>query len=288
MAVLRNRPFRCINLNGRLMDMGGRMIMAIINITPDSFYAGSRISSAEMLEEKVAVALKDGAEIIDIGGYSSRPGAGVVSEKDEIERVLWALEIIRKKFGDIPVSVDTFRSGVIREVISGFGSCIVNDITSGEADSGMLELVGKYNLPYIAMHMRGMPDTMQSLANYEDVTKEVISYFIGKMQLFKEYGVEQVILDPGFGFAKTTEHNFELLRNLGQFKIFDVPLLVGVSRKSMVCRTLGVTPADALNGTTAIHWEALRGGANILRVHDVKEAKEVITLFEAFAGAGEN
>lgn len=271
-----------VNVGGVLHDFSGHKIMSIINITPDSFYEGSRVICFDTMLEKIENDLRLGAFIFDIGGYSSRPGAADVSEQEEVRRVIGAVERIRERFGNILLSIDTFRSGVIREVVENCGSVVVNDISAGEADDRMLDVTAYYNLPYIAMHMRGTPQNMNTLTHYDKgVAIEVVSYFHNKLAQYKIKGVESVILDPGFGFSKTVEQNFELLSELDKFNIFDNPLLVGVSRKSMIYKTLGIDSEASLNGTTALNWAALASGANILRVHDVKEAAECVKLFEA-------
>lgn len=274
---------------GELYDLSGHTVMGIVNLTPDSFHAPSRASTDRQLTEAVKRHLDGGAQIIDIGGYSSRPGADDVDVKLETFNVLWGIERIKSAFGDeLPLSIDTFRASVVRKAVERYGTVIVNDITAGEGDPEMLDVVAEYKLPYVAMHMRGTPATMQTLTDYRDVVAEVIDYFCRRMELFAQRGLEDVIIDPGFGFAKTTEQNFELLRRLDEFAIFGRPLLAGLSRKGMIWRTLESSPADALNGTTALNMVALERGANILRVHDSREASEAIKLFEAMQKTGNN
>lgn len=282
------RPSYFMRYGGELYDLGGHTVMGIVNMTPDSFYDRSRINDDAALMDAVSKHLEGGTQIIDIGGYSSRPGADDVSAEQELFRVLWAVERIKKGFGeDVVISVDTFRASVAKRIVDSFGPVIINDITAGEGDPYMLDFVAEYKLPYIAMHMRGTPDTMQAMTNYDNVTDDVIRYFCDRLELFEKKGLGDVIIDPGFGFAKTTEQNFELLYNLERFGIFGRPILVGLSRKTMVWRTLGLTPSEALNGTTALNFAALERGANILRVHDSKEAAQTIKLFEAMTEQAE-
>ena len=275
-----------VNVGGRLLDLSAPQTMAIINITPDSFFEGSRNSTDREILDRARKALAEGAAVLDLGGYSSRPDADDVPAGEELSRLDRAFRLIRREFPDAIISVDTFRSAVVRALYDRYGAFIVNDISASELDPEMMPLAGRLGLPYIGMHMRGTPATMQSLAEYEDVTLEVVRYFVGKTTLAREHGIKDFIIDPGFGFAKTAVQNFQLLAGLPQFSLFGLPLLAGVSRKSMICRTLGITPDEALNATSAIHWEALRGGASLLRVHDVKEAEEVIKLFTTFTSSG--
>ena len=258
--------------------------MAIVNATPDSFYSLSRMQSHDAVVERVRQVIEEGATIIDIGGYSSRPDADDVTVEEEWNRVEMALSATRSVSQDIAISVDTFRAEIIRRAVAQFGEIIVNDITAGKGDSSMLATVAELGVPYIAMHMRGTPQTMQQQAKYADVVADVISELSERLQAIKKAGIElkKVALDPGFGFAKSTEQNFELLSGLHKLKELGQPLLVGVSRKSMIYKTLGITPEESLAATQAVHWEALRQGATILRVHDVREAVETIKLYEKF------
>ena len=258
--------------------------MAIVNATPDSFYPLSRTQSHDAVAERVREAIEDGATIIDIGGYSSRPDADDVAVEEEWQRVKMALEATREVSQDIAISVDTFRAESVRRAVAEFGDIIVNDITAGAGDSEMLATVAELGVPYVAMHMRGTPQTMQSLTQYNDVVADVVAELSARLQAMDEAGIDRrrVALDPGFGFAKSTEQNYELLAGLHKLKSLGQPLLVGVSRKSMIYKTLGTTPEESLSATQAIHWEALRQGATLLRVHDVKEAVETIKLFEKF------
>lgn len=275
-----------VRVGGTLLDLSRPRVMGIVNITPDSFYAGSRNSTDRDIIGRAAKALSDGAAVLDLGGYSSRPDAADVSPDEELARVGRAFGLIRKEFPRALISVDTFRSSVVQSLYDDYGAFIVNDISSSELDPDMFPLVGKLGLPYIGMHMRGTPKTMQSMTYYDDITLDVIRYFVDKIAWARACGIKDFIIDPGFGFAKTAAQNFELLAGLGQFRIFELPTLVGLSRKSMIWRTLGITPAEALSATSALHWEALRAGTSILRVHDVKEACEVIKLFCTFTYAG--
>ncbi|MDR3189271.1 MAG: dihydropteroate synthase [Prevotellaceae bacterium] len=256
------------------------VVMGILNVTPDSFFSGSRTTTADAIAARACQMLSDGAAIIDVGAYSTRPGASAVPPAEELRRLCLALEVVRGKFPRALISVDTFRAEVVREVVAQFGAVIVNDISGGQLDAKMFETAAELSLPYVLMHMRGTPQTMQQHTRYDNLMEEVSRYLSEKVSMLHAAGVADVILDPGFGFAKTTAQNFELLARLEEFKIFELPLLVGLSRKSMVCRTLNVAPADALNGTTALNMLALAKGADILRVHDVKEAAEAVKLAE--------
>jgi dihydropteroate synthase len=259
--------------------------MAILNITPDSFYAASRRASAtaDDLARTVDAMAEQGAGMIDIGGYSSRPGAADVSAEEEFGRVARGLEVIRRRQPQMIVSVDTFRAEVAARAVAEFGECVVNDISAGELDAAMIPTVARLGVPYIAMHMRGTPSTMQQHADYQDVTEAVKEYFHTKLRQLDEAGVRDVILDPGFGFAKSVEQNYELLGRLHEIVEMGHPVLSGVSRKTMIYKTLGCDPADTLAGTTALNWESLRQGAKILRVHDVKEAADVVKIFNCFS-----
>ena len=251
-----------------------RGVMAIVNATPDSFYAASRTQSHKAIAERVEQVLKEGAAIVDIGGYSSRHNADDVSVDEEWSRVDTALSATREVATNIPISIDTFRSEIVRRAFDKYGEVVVNDISAGLSDADMLSVVAQLKLPYIAMHMRGTPQTMQSQAHYEDVVAEVVAELQQRLSAMEQAGIERcrVALDPGFGFAKTVEQNYELLAGLHRLSRLGQPLLVGVSRKSMIYRPLGITPDEALAPTQAVHWEALRQGATLLRVHDVREA----------------
>lgn len=268
-----------LNCKGRLLVMTDPIVMGIINVTPDSFYSSSRIGSIDQalfLAEKM---LAEGAVILDIGGQSTRPGSVQLSKEEELKRVIPAIEAISKTFPEAFISIDTFYFQVAKEAVAA-GACMINDISSGTIDTEMIPNAGSLHVPYIAMHIKGTPATMQSLATYDDVTKAVLDFFIKKLDECKAAGITDVLIDPGFGFAKNIDHNFALLKNLSILKILGKPILAGLSRKSTVYKTLGVTNEEALNGTTVLNTIALQNGANILRVHDVKEAKEAITLLK--------
>ena len=269
------------NLDNILWQRG---VMAIVNATPDSFYATSRTQSHDAVVKRVKEAVSEGAAIIDIGGYSSRPDAEDISVEEEWSRVEMAIRATREVSQDIAISVDTFRAEIVRRAVEQFGEVIVNDITAGLGDSEMLATVAELGVPYIAMHMRGTPQTMQQQTDYNNVVVEVANELIERLQAIEEAGIDRkrVAIDPGFGFAKTTEQNYELLAGLHWLASMGRPLLVGVSRKSMIYKTLGITPEESLAATQAVHWEALRQGAPLLRVHDVKEAVETIKLYEKF------
>lgn len=272
-----------MRLGDRELDLSQPQVMAIINVTDDSFFEGSCTVDEQSIASRAKEAIASGATILDVGGYSSRPGAKELSVDEEWERVRKGLRIIKDVAADAFVSVDTFRSEVVRRAVEEFGDVIVNDISAGELDDEMIDVVAKYNLPYIAMHMRGTPQTMQSLTEYPNgVVEEVCRYFENKVAEFHSRGVNKIILDPGFGFAKTLEQNYELLGGLNRLCAMGYPVLAGVSRKSMIYKLLGVTPAESLNGTTALNWEALRQGAAILRVHDTREAVEVVNIFTEY------
>ena len=258
------------------------VVMAIVNVTPDSFFSGSRTQEADAIERRVRQAVSEGAAILDVGGYSSRPGADDVSPREEFRRLASALEIIRKKFPDTAVSIDTFRAGVMEKTLENFGPCIVNDITGAEAEPEIAGVAARYRVPFIAMHMRGTPQTMQTMTRYDDLTGEVLAYFVEKIGWLRGEGVTQIVLDPGFGFSKTVEQNFRLLGEMHRLGELGYPVLAGISRKSMIYKTLDTTPDDALAGTTALHWECLRQGASILRVHDTREAAQIVALYERY------
>ena len=271
-----------LTVGSHRIDLSIPAVMTIVNVTPDSFYAGSRTASTETIAARVREAAAAGTSMLDVGGYSSRPGAEDVSPSEETRRLAAALEVIRREVPELPVSLDTFRAEVAERIIRDYGPCLINDITAGEADTSMFGTAARLGVPYIAMHMRGMPDNMQQLTDYRDITAEVSSYFEEKMQRLQEAGVQQVILDPGFGFAKTVEQNYELLARMHRLTGLGCPLLAGISRKSMIYKVLDTDPADARTGTTALHWECLRQGAAILRVHDTREAVQVVRLWRKF------
>ena len=269
-----------INIRGRLLDLRHPRVMGIINVTDDSFYPGSRYTSDGEILAIAGRMLEEGADILDIGGCSTRPGAQDVPEETEKKRVCRASELILGRYPEAVVSVDTYRASVAGEAVRNSGADIINDISGGEMDKEMFPLVTKLNVPYIMMHMQGTPQTMQSEPHYEDVVSDILFWFGQRIVQLQQAGVKDIIIDPGFGFGKTAGHNFELLRRMNEFHIAGLPLLAGFSRKSMIWRSLNITPEDALNGTSALNMTALMKGTSILRVHDVKEAKEVVTLFE--------
>ena len=272
---------RYINVNGSLLDLSQPRVMGILNVTPDSFYAGSRTQTEAEIVRRVKQIVSEGVAIIDIGAYSSRPNADNVSAREEMERLRMGLKILFEIQPDAVVSVDTFRADVARMCVEEYGVAIINDIAAGEMDADMFHTVAALNVPYIMMHMQGTPQSMQQHPHYDNLLEEVLLYFARKVQQLRDLGVKDIILDPGFGFGKTIEHNYELLSHLEDFRIFELPLLVGVSRKSMIYRLLDITPQEALNGTTVLDTICLLKGADILRVHDVKEAVETVRIVQA-------
>lgn len=267
-----------INCKSRLIDLTIPKVMGILNITPNSFFDGGKYKNENDILSQTDKMLCDGATFIDIGAYSSKPSAEFVSEQEEIERIVPTIELILKHFPDTLLSIDTFRAEVAKASIES-GAAIINDIAAGELDNKMFEVVSHYNVPYIMMHMRGNPQTMQTLTQYDDIVKEILFYFSEKVKKARSLGINDLILDPGFGFAKTTDQNYEVLQKMELFNLLELPVLAGVSRKSMIYKTLEITPQEALNGTTFLNTIALTKGAKILRVHDVKEAMECVTLF---------
>ncbi len=272
-----------INLRGKLMNFSVPKIMGILNITPDSFYDGGRYTSQDKIKKQIEKMIISGADIIDVGGYSSRPGAKDISIQDELNRVIPTIEILKQKFPETIVSIDTFRSRVAREAIIS-GADIVNDISGGNLDPDMFETVSKHKVPYILMHMRGNPKNMMIKTDYENVTKDVCKYFSERIDKAKSFGINDIIIDPGFGFSKTTQQNYELFNNLEFFKEFQRPIIIGISRKSMIYKILNTTPEKALNGSSVLHTISLMKGANILRTHDVKEALECVKIVSQLNG----
>lgn len=270
-----------INVNGSLLDLSVPCVMGILNITPDSFYAGSRMHTEAEIAARARQILDEGGSIIDIGAYSSRPNAENVSPREEMNRLRIGLEVLRKEQPAAIISVDTFRADVAKMCVEEYGVAIINDISAGEMDADMFGTVARLNVPYIMMHMKGTPQDMQQQPHYDNLLKEIFMYFARKIEQLRGMGMKDIILDPGFGFGKTVEHNYELLAHLEEFRIFELPLLAGVSRKSMIYRLLGNTPQEALNGTTALNTVCLLKGADILRVHDVREAVETVRIVEA-------
>ncbi len=269
-----------INCRGNLLDLSSPKIMGILNVTPDSFYDGGKYTAKNAIRERVKEIVKEGADIIDVGAFSSRPGASFIHMEAELERLIPALEIIRELYPEIPVSVDTFRAEIARKITESYEVDIINDITAGEEDPEMFNFIAESNTPYILMHMKGRPETMQKDPKYKDVVNEVLIFLEKKVYDLIGRGVNDIIVDPGFGFGKTIHHNYTLLSGLEVFRTLEVPLLIGLSRKSMTYKFLGTGPESSLNGTTALHMYALVKGANILRAHDVREAVEVKKLFK--------
>jgi dihydropteroate synthase len=270
-----------LNCKGRLVVIEKPLVMGILNITPDSFYSGSRITDADLLVDTAGKMIDDGAAMIDIGAQSTRPESTLLSMREELDRIMPAIGALHQAFPDLLISVDTFYADIAKETVHA-GASLVNDISAGSMDESMFSVVGKLNVPYICMHMKGTPQTMKSLAQYEDITVEVLDYFIQKIYSCSQAGIKDIIIDPGFGFAKTIAHNFQLLQSLDSFQILGRPILAGLSRKSTVYKTLGISADEALNGTTVLNTLALQKGASILRVHDVKEAVQAIELMEAY------
>lgn len=267
-----------ITLNQQLLDLSTPRVMAVMNLTPDSFYDGGKLKNHEQLLAKVQQFIDEGASIIDLGGYSTRPGAIDISIEEEISRVIPVVRLIREHFKAIPLSVDTFRSQVARAALEQ-GASMVNDVSGATADDLMLDLIAEYQVPYVGMHMRGTPQTMNTLTDYQDIVFEIRYFFSTLAEEAAKRNINDLIIDPGLGFAKTIAQNFHLLYHLDAFKLLELPMLIGLSRKSMIYKTLNTTPENALNGSSALHMAALERGAHLLRVHDVKEAQECIKLF---------
>jgi len=271
---------RSITLNGKSFNFDKPVVMGILNVTPNSFYDGGRYTKDKTILQHVEQMVEEGVNIIDVGAVSTHPGANTVSTKDEISRLLPALKAIKKRFPDVPISIDTFRSWVAVEAMDVAGECIVNDISGGNFDENMFSTVAKLGVPYILMHIVGTPQTMQDDPHYDDIVKDISSYFSEKVRLLTRAGVKDIILDPGFGFGKSIDDNYDLMNRLDSFKVFQLPVLAGISRKSMIFKLLGITPEDSLPGTESLNTMALLGGADILRVHDVKEAVHAVKIFE--------
>lgn len=270
-----------INVNGKLLDLSSPEVMGILNLTPDSFYAESRKQTEQDIRIRTRQIIEEGGSIIDVGAYSSRSKAEHITPDEEMRRLRNGLQIINSEYPDAIISVDTFRADVARMCVEEYGVAIINDIAAGEMDENMFQMIARLKVPYIMMHMQGTPQNMQQNPHYENVVKEVMLYFATKIQQLRDLGAKDLIIDPGFGFGKTLEHNYELLEKLESFQLFDLPLLVGVSRKSMIYKLLGGTSEDALNGTSIINTISLLKGANILRVHDVKAASEAVQIVNA-------
>ncbi|MEA1887222.1 MAG: dihydropteroate synthase [Bacteroidota bacterium] len=276
---------RTINVRNELLDFSIPRVMGVLNITPDSFYKGSRLNSGTEILNRATEMTESGADILDIGGYSSRPGADDITEKEEIKRITPALEILRKELPSAILSLDTFRASVAEIGIKDYGVDIINDISAGTIDNKMFDVIEKHNIPYVMMHMKGTPQNMQYNPVYEDILTEIIKWFSDKKQELVLRGVKDIIVDPGFGFGKTIEHNFILLNNLDRFGILDLPVLTGISRKSMIWKTLGISPEESLNGTVVLNTVALMKGVSILRVHDVNEAVQAVKLISRLRGS---
>lgn len=266
-----------LNCRGKIIDLSTPVVMGILNLTPNSFFDGGKFTNEESVLKQVEKLFREGATIIDVGGMSSKPGAEIISEEEELKRVLKPVERILEKFPETTVSIDTIHARVADECLQR-GAHIINDISAGRFDANMIAMVAKYRVPFVLMHMQGMPSDMQKNPSYENVTTELLDFFAERIKVCRDSGINDLILDVGFGFGKTTEHNFTMLRNLKLFNTFNLPVLAGVSRKGMIYKTLGIKAEDALNGTTVLNTIALLNGANILRVHDAKEAREAIEL----------
>ncbi len=269
---------KTITLNHRPLDLTSPVVMGILNVTPDSFYDGGKYLSETKVIGRIRQIVEEGAGIIDVGAYSSRPGAAFVDEKEELGRLAWAVELVRKYYPSVPVSIDTFRAGVAKEIVGCLGEVMVNDISGGTLDDGMFDFVASSGVPYIMMHIQGTPQTMQKNPVYDNVVADVRRFFTDRIARLNAAGFDNIILDPGFGFAKTTEQNYELMSGMDSYRDLGYPLLVGISRKTMIYKALGCTANEALNGTTVLNTISLMKGASILRVHDVKEAVEAVKL----------
>lgn len=273
-----------LNCRGKLLFIDKPLVMGILNLTEDSFFAASRVQTIEKIKNKAEQMISEGADILDIGAQSTRPGSIRISAEDELKKIIPAIEFLTQKFPQIIISIDTYHSKVAEESVN-TGASIINDISGGEMDKSMIDTVAKLNVPYICMHMKGVPETMQQQAHYNNITQEILDFFIGKIDECKQAGIKDIIIDPGFGFGKNTSQNLRLLKELETFKMLDKPIMAGISRKKTIYKTLNISAEDSLNGTTVLNTIALLNGASILRVHDVKEAKEAITLFKAYSNA---
>lgn len=276
-----------ITLNGKIVNLAHPVVMGILNVTPDSFFDGGKYKTEKKVLHRAEDILEQGGTIIDIGALSTQPGAEAISTKEEIDRLLPAVKAVKKNFPDAFISIDTYRSWVALKVIEECGPCMVNDVSGGNFDAHMFDTIGKLGVPYILMHMQGTPIKMQENPEYEDIIRDISLFFTDRVKKLTKAGVNDVIIDPGFGFGKTLEHNYELLNRLDSFKVFQLPLMVGVSRKSMIYKLLKSNPEEALNGTTVINTLALMGGADILRVHDVREAVEAVRIMDMVRSTSE-
>ncbi len=271
-----------MKIGTQTLDLERPAVMTIVNVTPDSFFVNSRSMHVEEITMRVEEAVGWGAKIIDIGGYSSRPGAAEVPVDEEVDRVMTGVEVVREKAPNVIISIDTFRAEVARRVIEKFGPCIINDISAGQIDPEIVDVAAQTGVPYVLMHSRGNPQTMQEMTDYQDIVREIKDFFAEKIAFLNGRGVEEIIIDPGFGFAKTTPQNFRLLGNLSELQKFGYPVLAGISRKSMIYNVLENSPVEALAGTASLNWACLQGGANILRVHDTLAAIEVVKLYNYY------
>lgn len=274
---------KSINCKGKLIDLSSPLVMGILNVTPDSFFDGGKFKSEKQITERINQLIEEEVDIIDIGAVSTRPGADLLNTGEEIKRLEFSLSCIKKNFPETIISIDTFRAGVAKEVVSTYKVDIINDISGGTLDNKMFQTIADLKVPYILMHIQGTPATMQIAPTYNNVTKEIIQFFADKINKLKQNGVNDIIIDPGFGFGKTIEHNYELLKNLELFKILEQPILTGLSRKSMIYKLLDLTPEEVLSETMALNLLALNNGANILRVHDVKETKRIVKIFKKYS-----
>jgi len=272
-----------INCHGRLLDMNTPLVMGVINVNEDSFYAESRAFSTELVIEKATQMLDEGASILDLGAMSSRPGATIIDVETEIQRLIPVIQALVHKFPEVIISIDTMHSSVAKVCVES-GAAMINDISAGNYDAQMMETVADLAVPYIMMHMQGLPSDMQLNPSYDQVVLDILKYFVKKVHLAKSLGIKDIIIDPGFGFGKSLDHNYELMRSLEQFLMFDCPVLVGISRKSMIYKLLNIEASEALNGSTSLHMFALQKGAKILRVHDVKEAIECVKIYGKLIG----
>jgi dihydropteroate synthase len=278
------QQFPVLNFGGKLMSLETPRVMGILNVTPDSFYDGGKYTQLKAIVRHAGKMLKEGADILDLGAQSTRPGAPMISVKTELQRLIPAIRAIKDKYPDSVVSADTFTAEVAEKAIES-GAAMINDVSGGQFDSGMFKTAGRLKVPYVLMHLKGTPATMQSNPRYADVTESVLRFFATRIPKLEKAGVTDIVIDPGFGFGKTAEHNYTLLRNLPVLLQTGRPCLIGVSRKSMIYKGLGITPQQSLNGTTALNMAALLGGASLLRVHDVKEASECLRLYLKLKGA---
>jgi dihydropteroate synthase len=279
---------KTIHIKGDLISLRPPLVMGILNITPDSFHSASRKQTEAAIHDRIETILNEGGRIIDAGGYSSRPGAAGVSPEEEMERLALALRILKTQYPEAIVSVDTFRADIARRAVEEYGAAIINDISGGEADAEMFPALARLRVPYILMHMRGNPQSMQQFTTYDNMIVDIRKYFADKVYELELLGVNDIILDPGFGFSKTLEQNYELMSRLKDFALFDLPLLAGISRKAMIYKLLDTTPDDSLNGTTVLHTLAVLNGVDILRVHDVREAVEVVRIMDKYTAYSTN